>query len=178
MGDLILIPEDELRDIPGYEGLYAASHGGRIYSIRRQKWLAPASNRGYQVVTICAHGKQKVCKVHRLVAFAWIPNPTGLPEVNHMNGIKSANHVPNLEWANASSQQLHARKLGLAKTTDAMRAASSKNIRNAGKKARKLSAEQAAEVRVSRLSCIQAARAYGVSSSAIHAIRKGKTYAE
>lgn len=164
--------------IPGLDGLYEACFDGRIYSTRSGKWLTPAPARGYLVVTISVRGKCKVCKVHRLVASAWIPNPLGLPQVNHLDGIKAHNHINNLEWADASRQQLHARELGLVKTTDAMRAASSRNISGVSRAQRKLTDAAAASIRESKLSCAAMARAHGVSTSAIHAIRKGKTYAK
>ena len=39
--------------------------------------------------------------VSRLVALAFLPNPGGLPNVIHLDGDLSNNHVSNLKWANA-----------------------------------------------------------------------------
>ena len=51
---------------------------------------------------------RKVFSVHRLVAKAFIPNPNGLPEVNHKNGVKSDNRVNNLEWVSRRENIDHA----------------------------------------------------------------------
>ena len=165
-----------LRIIPGCGGVYAASACGSIYSLRRDRKLAEADSKGYRVVSISVGGACKVCKVHRLVMSAWAPNENGFQQVNHINGIKSDNRIENLEWSDPSAQQIHARKLGLIVTTDSAREASRRNIGDAGRKARKLTDLEAADIRNAKTSCAEAARIYSVSKSAIHAIRKGATY--
>lgn len=52
----------------------------------------------YERVTLYNEYGKKNFPIHRLVAKAFIPNPTNLPDVNHKNGIKNDNRVENLEW--------------------------------------------------------------------------------
>ena len=54
--------------------------------------------KGYLTVWIKTEEGQKLKKVHRLVAETYIPNPNNLPQVNHIDGIKTNNNVSNLEW--------------------------------------------------------------------------------
>lgn len=51
--------------------------------------------------------------VHRYIAKAFIPNPLNLPQVNHIDGNKTNNHIDNLEWVTASRNKKHAYDIGL-----------------------------------------------------------------
>lgn len=77
----------------------------------RGKILTPQHHKGYHRIFPC-YGK--AARVHRLVAEAFIPNPLGLPEVNHRNGDKSDNSVENLEWVSRRDNMRHAFSAGLA----------------------------------------------------------------
>lgn len=57
--------------------------------------------------------KSMMCLVHRIVALLHIPNPMGLPQVNHKDGDKLNNAVPNLEWCDSSGNNKHAYSIGL-----------------------------------------------------------------
>ena len=59
------------------------------------------------------NGKEKLFRVHRLVAMAFLPNPNNLPQVNHKDGNKQNNSVDNLEWCEQSDNMKHAYKNGL-----------------------------------------------------------------
>ena len=94
--------------IKGYEGLYEVSDQGRVKSIGYgdDRILRPGREGcGYLQVGIYKNGEQKKCKVHRLVAQTFIPNPDNLPEVNHKDEDKENNSVQNLEWCDRKYNQ-------------------------------------------------------------------------
>ena len=90
------------RDIVGYEGEYAITRDGKVWSHKRKKFLKPGSVRGYHRVNLGKDGKRKCYYIHRLVAEAFIPNPNNLSQVNHKDEDKSNNCVDNLEWCDAT----------------------------------------------------------------------------
>lgn len=54
--------------------------------------------KGYLRVYLWKNNKQKTYLIHRLVAEAFIPNPSKYLEVNHKDENKKNNKVDNLEW--------------------------------------------------------------------------------
>lgn len=98
---------EEWRDVLGYEGIYKISNLGNIKSIERistngkrlkEKFLYTHLINGYRVVSLYKCGKQKNCKIHRLVAEAFLPNPNKKPCVDHIDTNKENNTVENLRW--------------------------------------------------------------------------------
>lgn len=93
-----------IKTLAGYEkvlDIYFVAEDGRVYSQNMGKNLAVADNgHGYKTVALKIEGvrKWKKAYIHRLVAMAYIPNPLGLPQVNHKDENKSNNDVSNLEW--------------------------------------------------------------------------------
>ena len=93
-----------MKDIRNFEGLYAVTSCGKVWSYKSQKFLSPCKRdgkRGYLTVILYKDGKGKNFYVHRLVAEAYIPNPDNLPQVNHKSEKKEENWVGNLEWTTA-----------------------------------------------------------------------------
>lgn len=90
-----------MKDIKGYEGLYAVTQEGQVWSYQAKKFLSPCDNgQGYMMLTLFdKSGKKKHWRVHRLVAMTFLPNPEGKPIVNHKDENKANNNVNNLEWA-------------------------------------------------------------------------------
>lgn len=103
MNKKIKTPDEEVRDFPGYEGLYAVSKSGKVWSYLTSKWMHPGAGKSrYRIVNLSKDGKSKSFYLHRLVAITWLPNPDNLPEVNHKNEDRGNCHVDNLEWCQHS----------------------------------------------------------------------------
>jgi len=103
---------EKWKDVSGYEGLYQVSSYGRVKSLERlvshrlcgmqkvsEKILKQGNaTGGYKCLNLSKNNIKKSISAHRLVALTFIPNPLNLPEVNHIDEIKTNNHVTNLEW--------------------------------------------------------------------------------
>lgn len=95
---------------------YSVNQCGDVFSIRSGRLISQRLDRyGYPRVNLYEGTKNTTTTVHRLVAMAFIPNPDNLPEVNHIDGVKTNNDVTNLEWVSSSRNQIHAFELGLQK---------------------------------------------------------------
>jgi len=98
---------------------FAVSKCGKVKNIKTGNILkSRLCHKGYEFVsTSCKIKKgdyRKVsAKVHRLIAIAYIPNPLGKEQVNHINGIKHDNSIDNLEWCTQSENIRHALDTGL-----------------------------------------------------------------
>ena len=89
-----------MKDISNYEGLYAITSCGKVWSYRSKKFLSQSyDSNGYPMVNLSNGGKVKTVYIHRLVAEAYIPNPEGKPQVDHLDEVKTHNWVGNLAWA-------------------------------------------------------------------------------
>jgi hypothetical protein len=120
--------EEIWRDVEGYKGYYQVSNLGNVRSLERTittkrgyefkckaKTLQPTKARGYQTLRLRKNQKYKSFLVHRLVAIAFLPNPEGKKEVNHIDGNKENNRLDNLEWATHQENLIHAYANGLTK---------------------------------------------------------------
>lgn len=96
------------RDIKDYEGYYQVSNRGIVKSLNYRRtgkeriMKGVPDGYGYLQVKLCKDGKDKKCRINRLVAQAFIENPDNLPEVNHKDENPKNNCVENLEWCDRS----------------------------------------------------------------------------
>ena len=121
-----------MKDIQGYEGIYALTIEGRVWSYPKNRrrlhstgkiffdvlykngrFINPCLNQrdGYYRVDL----RRKNYLLHRLLAIAFIPNPLNLPQINHKNGIKTDNRIENLEWCTDKQNKHHGLAIGLYK---------------------------------------------------------------
>lgn len=96
------------KNIDGFDGYQVSSRGrirgnsGRVINMR-------INRTGYVdcSMRIPSNSEKTRLSVHRLVAETFIPNPKGLPQVNHKNGIKTDNRISNLEWCTGKENMKH-----------------------------------------------------------------------
>jgi len=95
------------KQFPAYE----VSNRGRVRSLNNKHMIALQLSKGYCRIGTGTEGPM----VHVLVGKAFLPPPTRADQttVNHKNGIKTDNHIDNLEWMSQSEQLFHAHATGL-----------------------------------------------------------------
>ena len=91
-----------MKDIKGFEGKYAITSCGRVWSYLSNKFLKPTiTHDGRRTVML---NDRKWHPIHRLVAEAYIPNPNNLDTVDHIKRIHDGglDCVNNLRWMSKS----------------------------------------------------------------------------
>lgn len=98
--------------------MYAASTWGRIRRDEPGNGTHPGhllgtyvhKNTGYLTCRIvCSQRKRGITStVHRLIAITFLPNPDGLPEVDHLDTDRTNNHVNNLRWITSAANKRRA----------------------------------------------------------------------
>lgn len=121
----LLFEGEEIRPVPGHESMYLVTSYGRVFSLNYRN-----TGKAHELAQSSLHDKRRTgsmyrrakmfgiqkntpTAIHRVVALAFLPNPNGFREVNHIDGNKANNHVSNLEWVSASGNQRHAFAEGL-----------------------------------------------------------------
>lgn len=112
-----------MNEVPIYDGKYIVRSNGDVFSTVGSGRLlkGKVTRGGYKEYLLTVNGRRYYRLGHRLVAEAFIPNPNGLPEVNHIDGDKLNNHVSNLEWVTTSENHIHFRDILRADQSKAKR---------------------------------------------------------
>lgn len=103
-----------MKDIKGYEGLYAITMTGRVWSYKTKRFLKPfagGSGCGYMLVKLYKDNQSKNFRLHRLVAETYIPNPDNQPQVGHIDDNPKNNCWDNLYWTNAKNNNNYKYKI-------------------------------------------------------------------
>lgn len=151
--------------------------GIEVSSLGEVRWvngklLAQCKNsKGYWTVRP-VKGSRSSTLVHRLVAKAFIPNPAGLPFVNHLDGIKTNAAAANLEWVDDAANKRHAWRIGLRTREHVPMPTGEQNPRAILTEAQVM-AIRAEGKKVRR---DEQARRYGVTVSAIKDVRCGRRW--
>lgn len=184
------LEREEWRDIAGYEDIYQVSNLGRVKSLARMVKAKKTKNRGdsfrtakerilsnhadpkgYVKVKISKNVSTFTAKLHRLVAVAFLENPLGLRDVNHIDGIKANNRVENLEWCTHSYNILHAFATGLKRAAP---------LRGEKSRFAKLTTDQVLKIRAlyaaGGITQDQLAFQFGVTQTAIGCIVRRKVW--
>lgn len=100
-----VIEDEKWKNVKGYRGVYQVSTWGRVRKKTNGKIkIMEQEDNGHKYMIVCLskNGKRKNHYVHRLVAEAFIKNPSGKKQVNHLDYDRKNNNVLNLEWCTPS----------------------------------------------------------------------------
>lgn len=172
--------EERWLPVKGFKN-YLISNTGRVQSLPRTVAFGSGRRKvagrffgdsvdpsGYSKVSLSENGVVHKRWTHRLVAESFIPNPSQLPEVNHVNGNKLDNCVNNLEWVSRSSNMQHAHRTGLI------------DNRGANHGMAKLTDSDVATIRLYRgkVSQRECASKFGISQQWVSSIQRGLAWGQ
>lgn len=105
--------DETKRWVPSYEGLYYATDGGRIFSVRGNRYMRGNRRRkGYVWICLSCGGKVSARSVHSVIMETFIgPRPTGA-HIDHIDGDTSNNALRNLRYVTPRENVENTMRLG------------------------------------------------------------------
>ncbi len=93
--------------VPGYEGLYEASDGGRVRNAKTGVLLNPYLRGNYPSITLHKDAKRKIRAVHHIILEVFAgPRPDGRAGA-HLDGQVTNSRANNLAWVTPSENERH-----------------------------------------------------------------------
>ncbi|GEM_PF-1096207 len=153
-------------------GKYMVTPDGRVWNLDFRGTGRPVeckqhiNTAGYLVVTVEMSGRKVGALVHRLVLLRYLGAHPERRVANHRDGVKTNNHIDNLEWVEQSDNVKHAWAAGLRGSSPGFKA---KLTDNDVRRLHELS--EAGRTRG------QIAFALGVTPSAVENVLRGRSHA-
>jgi hypothetical protein len=128
----VIMPVEQWRPVPGYEGLYSVSYFGRIRSeprtvdrssgrplpLRGRLLHIALGSNGYLQVTLSQNNVGATVYVHQAVLAAFVgPQQPGMV-TRHLNGVRTDNRLVNLAYGTYSENSLDMRRHGNCHNTN------------------------------------------------------------
>ena len=96
------------KQIKNYENYFIYDNGDVFNSTTKHFLKGSIGENRYRYYRLSKNNNKKMFYAHRLVAEAFIENPSELPVVNHLDDNKLNNNKENLEWSIYANNVIHA----------------------------------------------------------------------
>ncbi len=164
--------------VVGWEGLYEVSDWGKVRSLDRVvlchdgrqlricgRLLRTCPDRkGYLTAKLWKENRERTCRVHTLVAEAFLgPRPAGM-DVCHGSADRTDNRAANLRYGTRAANMADKLRDGTAQRGEKGNGA-------------KMTEVEVLAIRISRESGVAMAHRYGISTAQVSRIRTGKRWA-
>jgi len=166
--------KENWEDVVNHEGWYEISDWGNVKrvngdnSARAGKILKPIASHGYRRVSMYKDGARTSSHIHQMVMAAFVGPCPNDSEVNHKDGVKTNNHLDNLEYVTHRENMLHAFSKGLL-TRQGEKNSQSKLTEDNVHETRRLLKAGMRQADIARI--------FNVSRSTIYSIAHGKSWA-
>lgn len=101
------------RPVAGFHGRYEVSRLGEVRATGGRTLRQCRNQGGYMLVRLTGPcGLRLLARVHRLVASAFLPNPSSLPVVHHLDNDPGNNCADNLQWCTQADNLAHMTRQG------------------------------------------------------------------